>query len=102
MREFRRSPSGEIVDLDDSETYSHLPGNRKDCVDLLFQKIGFTHLYMNYIYPESFTDGKGLEQKNRVHEFISKYVDTDKSGIDDVLWYQEQVFLFQDEIENMC
>ena len=28
--------------------------------------------------------------------------DYGKKNYNNVLWYQEQIFLFQDEIENMC
>ena len=41
-------------------------------------------------------------QRQRVNKLIKDFTDERKNHSTDVLWYQEQLFLFQDEIENMC
>jgi hypothetical protein len=41
-------------------------------------------------------------QKERINELIQYFTDNEKDNRGDVLWFKEQVFIFQCEIENMC
>ena len=90
------------VDLDDPCTYKHLPDTHKALETLFYKEVGYAHLYMYFIYKEAFNADP---QRKRVDALITKFVEgrkmfrTHKEGL---LWLKEQVFIFQDCIENMC
>jgi len=92
---------GEKVDLDDPETYNYLPNNCKDLDKLMFKEIGYALVYVNYFHPE-WSEIGGNEQIKRVHNLIKNFADDRANHYDDLMWLKEQVFIFQDEIENMC
>lgn len=89
------------VDLDDPSTYSHLPRNITELRQLMLSEIGYAHCYMNYWHSDVFGT-TGNEQKIRVENLIKKFAENYKKNYNDILWLQEQIFIFQDEIENMC
>lgn len=108
---------GEIVDLDNSENYSYLPNDIKSLDEKMFCEIGKSLIYMDYFHPEIFskkkkyiinpyTDKKsidcGYQQRQRVYKLIKEFANNRETHYDDVLWYQEQIFIFQEECENMC
>lgn len=90
---------GQEVDLDDPNLYDYLPNDPKSLDDLMFKEIGYALCYMNNFHPEIF---KSHKQKTRVLKMIKNFCDERVNHYEDVSWYQEQVFLFQDEIDNMC
>ena len=108
--------SGLEVDLDDPATYKHLPSDCKVLDDLMFKEIGQAICYMDYFHPEIYRvssssnilnqiHGKGYDtggQRERVMELIKDFCENRQNHYNDVLWLQEQVFLIQDETENMC
>lgn len=109
MREFKCSPYGDVVDLDDPKTYDHLPKTSKELDDLMFCEIGKALVYMDYFHSDWFHKKKktGLmsacsKQRQRINKLIKNFADNRKDHYNDILWYQEQIFLFQDETENMC
>lgn len=89
------------VDLDDPKTYEHLPQNIKELQQKMYSEIGYAYCYMNFWHKNIFGKCDG-GQKKRIELLIKKFTDNKKHNHDNVLWYQEQLFLFQDEIENMC
>lgn len=100
MRKFICSPFGEEVDLDNPDTFSYLPDDAPQLRDLLFKEYGWSQLYMNYLHSDVF--GQDDIQRKRIHDFMKNYSENHLKNYDNVLWLKEQVFLFQDEIENMC
>lgn len=103
MREHRCCPNGEIVDLDNPETYQGLPTDINELRRLMFEKIGYSHCYMNFWHGETFHDELvGRAQIKRVEKLVKGFTENEKANYDNLAWYQEQVFLFEDEIENMC
>lgn len=100
MRKFVCSPYGEEVDLDNPETYSYLPDNANQLRDILFKNFGWSQLYMNYLHPDVFDEND--IQRIRINEFMKKYSENHLKNYENLIWLKEQVFLFQDEIENMC
>lgn len=53
----------------------------------------------------------GYRQRQRVYKLIKNFAENERKHIytedkvqkaKNLMWYKEQVFLFQDEIENMC
>ena len=66
----------------------------------MFENIGYVYCYMNHYHKDSYI--KYPDQKNKVAQMIEYFTSHEKQNRDNVLWYQEQVFLFEDEIENMC
>lgn len=93
---------GEEVDLDNPETFSYLPDDYKSLDDMMFKEIGYALTYMDYFHPGWFTEGKDCGQRKRVMERIKYFTDYRNEHYNDVMWYKEQIFLFQDETENMC
>lgn len=99
MREFVCSPFGEKVDLDNPETYSYLPNTTKELRQIMFAEIGMAYTYMYFWHKDVF---EKCSQKERVDQLIQNFADNERENYSNVLWYQEQIFLFQDETENMC
>ena len=103
MKLFKTSPYGDTVDLNNSETYKHLPSTCKELRNLMLREIGYTQCYMNYWHKDVFDNPKRCaNQKERVNKLITEFSQGDQINRTNLSWYQEQVFLFQDEIENMC
>ncbi len=102
MREFKTSTFGETVDLDDPKTYDYLPDNWNDLDNRMFKNIGWSLVYMDWLYWDIYSVNSGWEQRVRVKELITTFSENRKNHYDDILWMKEQVFLFEDEIENMC
>jgi hypothetical protein len=101
MRKFVCSPFGEEVDLDDSETYDYLPKTIKELRTLMLSEIDYSYCYMNYWHKDIFGINDG-GQKERVKQLVNYFTENESQNYDNILWYQEQIFLFQEETENMC
>ncbi len=86
---------GQTVDLDNPEIYDHLPDNIAMLDAKIFQEIGIFYWYTTYEYPEW-----DQNQKDRAHLLIQRFTSGRKTGT--LLWYKEMLFLFQDELENLC
>lgn len=82
-------------DLDDDETYKHLPKTAKELHECMLKKIGYAFCYFNYL-------NKGWDevQQNRVMKLIEEHCNDWYQ--DDVKVMRERVYMFDDEIENMC
>ena len=118
MRKFKCRPFHDIeVDLDDPETYKDYPQDWSILDDMMFQKIGYAITYMDYLRPEVFPKRKKLFQnpytgetqvdcsylqRQRVYKLINEFAQQRRHHYGNVLWLQEKIFLFEDEIENMC
>lgn len=96
MREFKTA-DGEIVDLDNSETYCYMSDDISKIQFQIQQEIGFYYCYVNYWHPD--WDEK---QEARVEELIKKYANGRRDNRNNLPWHRETLFIFQDEIENMC
>lgn len=90
----------DVVDLDDPNTYSHLPQTTRECDDLMFKEIGYYYCYVNFLHKDLFKSDD--DQILRCLNLIEKFSSERKENYHNLLWYQEQIFLFQDETENMC
>jgi hypothetical protein len=102
MRKFKCRPFRDFeVDLDDPKTYEYLPKNVIDLRQKMFAEIGYAYCYMDFWYEDIFGKRDG-GQRERVMELIKNFTDNEKDNRYNVIWYQEQIFLFQNEIENMC
>lgn len=118
MRKFKERPFRDIeVDLDDPKTYEHLPQRADELADRMYREIGYALTYMDYLHPEIFPKRKkltlnpytdqmeidwGYQQRQRVNKLVKEFAEQRRKHYGDVLWLQEKVFLFEDEIENMC
>lgn len=94
---------GPEVDLDDPKTYMDMPKSIKECNNRLFQEIGYMYLYTNYWNKDIFFSGREYteNQMKRIDEFIINFNKNSMKNTNNLLWWQEQLFLFLDEIENM-
>lgn len=108
MTEFKDRFGG-IHDLDNPDTYEHLPNTIKELDDLMFTRIGYALVYMDYfhldIFPHAYFSGEdnhGYEQRLRVKNLIEKFAKHRRSNWQNLRWFQKQVFLFEWETENMC
>jgi hypothetical protein len=103
MREYKTSLGGIIVNLDDPKTYEDLSKDKKILDEKMFSEIGFALCYMNIWHKDIFGKKKrDGGQKKRVMKMIESFCNERKNHYNDVLWLQEELYLFQDEIENMC
>jgi len=111
MREFKCSPfADDIVDLDDPETYKYLPNSIDELNNKMLQEIGYSLCYMDFWHPDVFFKERGdkekpnwgYEQRQRVYKLIENFTKNRNDNWKNIMWFKEQVFLFQDEIENMC
>lgn len=126
MREFTESLSRHKVDLDDESTYSYLPNTIEELNSRMLKEIGFATCYMDYWhsdvfnkrkkkpndrrwtpeeielgYPDKFTNA-AYYQRQRVYKLIERFTKERKNNLENIMWFKEMVFLFEDEIENMC
>jgi hypothetical protein len=105
MRIFKCRPFGDFdVDLDDPKTYEYLPDTTKELRQIMLSEIGYSHCYLNYWHKD---DGFGNRKTNgnqirRIESLIKNFTENERDNYNNVMWYKEQIFLFQDEIENMC
>jgi len=93
---------GKQHDLDDPQTYVFYPDDCDVLDKLMFKDIGFALVYYKYFHPDSLNDITVKEQMNRIDKLIETFCKDRKNNYKNILWYKEQLFLFQDEIENMC
>lgn len=101
MRIFRVSPFGEEVDLDNPELYKYLPDNADELRNIFYREVGYSYIYMNYFHYNNEKDIWDSQRKN-IEIMIKDFSDNFKKKYNDIMWLKEKVFLFQDEIENMC
>jgi len=117
MRFYVTSFDSRVVNLDDRDLYNNLPDNVRELDDMMFKEIGSALCYMNNFYPDVFHTKKtykinpytnkreldgGYAQRLRVLKLIEHFCVERKNHYNDVLWLQEQLYLFMDETENMC
>lgn len=120
MRKYR-SRFGE-VDLDSPKTYKEYPNDLKELDKLMFREIGYALVYMDYFRKEHFPNERqkprmvshpyvkkkidianvSYSQRQRVYKLIKNFAKERKNNYGNKKWYKEQIFLFQDETENMC
>jgi hypothetical protein len=110
MRKFTTAMFGD-VDLDDPKIYEYLPKTTTELDKQMFTEIGMAICYMNYWHLDWFpkkqpTDSplldSGYKQRKRVMKLIKQFCAERRNNYENLQWYQEQVFIFQDETENMC
>lgn len=87
-----------VVDLDDPKTYDFMSLKTEGDIDIQIQReIGFAHCYFNY-----WNKDWDKSQIERVEILIERYTRERKDNYGNVMWFKEMLFLFQDEMENMC
>jgi hypothetical protein len=98
--------SGQTVDLDNPETYKHLPTDLEELRNLMLREIGYYHCYVKYWHKDIFKGEEkfksGDAQIKRVKKLIKNFTENEGDNRNNVIWCQEQIYLFQDETENMC
>jgi hypothetical protein len=100
-------PHGGEVDLDDAATYEDLPKTCDELTTRMWKEIGYALSYMDFIHRDSFPlDNK---QRIRVTALVARFwregheeAADNALNCSNVRWLQEQIFVFEDEIENMC
>ena len=112
MREFSTAFNGK-VDLDNPETYKHLPEGVRKLDSMMFLKIGEALVYMDYFHPDIFPkketgtkgnwhDNAGFYQRKRVEKLIKHFAENRGDNWENEVWFKEQIFVFEEETENMC
>lgn len=87
-------------DLNDPTTYDYLPKNLEELRRLMWYEIGFALWYMDYHMPDVYVIGD--LQRVDIELLIRKFTDERRKNCQNVKWWQEQIFVFQCKIENMC
>lgn len=90
-------PFGPEVDLDNPDTYKHLPDTLKELDDRFLKEIGYTQCYFKYFHP--YWDKKQIK---RVEILIKEYCENRRVWWDNIPLFKEKLYLFENEIENMC
>lgn len=101
-----RTAHGEMVDLDDPETYRaetwEIYKKVHEIRAYLWGEIGKSFVYMDFMHPHM-----GFEkQRERVaqfafilaHEFHNRHDDTEENR----RWWRKLTYKFLDEVENQC
>lgn len=103
------SSFGEEFDLDNPDTYKHLPDDLNKLDNMMFKEIGQALVYMDYFRKELFLkkddyyhNSGGFNQRQRIKKLIKDFSENRHKNYKNKMWYKEQIFLFQDETENMC
>lgn len=99
MRKYKTAFHGE-VDLDDPKTYELLPQDCDLIIKRMFYEIGYAYCYMRYFHWNAYKDGSS--QKVYVEIGIKHFCEGLEQNRNNLIWLQEQLFKFLDEIENMC
>lgn len=103
MRKYKCNPFQEQeVDLDNPKTYEYLPNTITELRQIMLSEIGYSYCYMNFWHSDIFDNNIDSGQKNRVNLLIEDFTKNEKENYNNIMWYKEKIFLFQDEIENMC
>lgn len=126
MRKYKQSFNRKEVDLDDQNIYKYLPDTIDELNFRMLREIGYATCYMDYWHPDIFNKRKrrpilegfneeqisqgypdglansGYYQRQRVYKLIENFTKNRTDNWGNILWFKEQVFLFEDEIENMC
>ena len=104
MRKYKPAFAKE-VDLDDPKTYDYI---KEDTIEGLEQKmfaeIGMSVCYMHIYMPDIFVVKNRSGQKDRVWVLMKKFWNGRLKAHreNNIMWFKEQIFLFQDETENQC
>jgi len=96
---------GSKVDLDDPKTYKNILDGTDDTTALdkhMFSDIGYALCYMKHMHPNSFRFSYGNTQKKRVKKLIEKFCNRRYKNTGNPMWFKKMIFIFEDEIENMC
>ena len=101
MRNYVTSPHGDMFDLDNPKTFEYLPNVIKELRDLMFREVGYFYCYFNF-WHKDFKRLQECGQRERVENLIKDFTENEKQHYEDIVWYKEQVFIFQDAIENLC
>lgn len=131
MRKYKEHFDGREVDLDNDSTYDYLPKTANELEDRMYREIGKALVYMDYLpsrkdcYPKRKLKPKfaplsdwgikgkkgekrvdynncGWYQRQRIYKLIKNFAENRHNHYGDVKWLREQVYLFEDECENMC
>lgn len=123
MRTFTQKFSGFVVDLDDPSTYDYIGSDDVNVLnDIMLSRIGYSICYMDYWNKNIFAtepkvpemmeykgrmvdiniENVGYQQRIRVNSLIEDFTKNRSKNWENPLWFKEQIFIFDDETENMC
>lgn len=104
MRKFSsNSFSDREVDLDDPKTFDYLPDSINELREIMFSKIGYAYCYLNYRHKDYLGNRKiNGKQIRRIEKLVKNFTENELDNLNNIMWFKEQIFLFQDEIENLC
>src|SRR5687767_3048817 len=94
---------GPEVDLDDPETYKRLPQTVPGVLEKLYKEVGYARLYVLGVHD--FTSSEcGRAQLERIAKLESEIAGFFGGRLyqQSLIFWQEKLFVFEDEIENMC
>ena len=91
-------------DLNDPKTYrncSYKNFNSTKLIELIYQKIGYAKMYVEYFHPD--WDKKQVQEIEKMLFWLGKelhnhFRDTPESRF----WLRKWLFMFEDLTENMC
>lgn len=100
MARFFQPVIGPPEDLDDPKTYARFPQTIRDVQEALWRKIGYAAVY---VIAHQFSESEcGQKQIDRIGVLVEAVAKGQEQRGKPLIWWQEQLYLFEDEIENMC
>jgi len=105
-----RTEHGDLVDLDDPETYRaeiwEIYKKVSELRHYLWGEIGRSFVYMDYLMHDSKWPDAYDKQRKRVVEFAkifaSEFHNRGKDDEENRLWWRKLTYKFLDEVENQC
>lgn len=99
MRKFQ-PVIGREVDLDDPATYTQLPQTIRGVLDNLYGEIGYAMLYILGDHWSVHSPDQ-CARVNAMVKDIAKHWN-ERPRTQPLIFWQEKLYLFMDETENMC
>lgn len=93
---------GKEHDLDNQDTFNNYPDEHNILIKTMYEKIGYSIIYTTYFYPEFGKEKYGKLQINRINKLIKYFSENLMNNYTNTIWLKEQLFLFEDETENLC
>lgn len=101
-----RTAHGDLVDLDDPETYraEHWEIYKKvhELREYLWAEIGKSLVYMEFLHPHSDWGKQAERVRQFAFFFANEFHNRGQDNEENRLWWRKLTYRFLDEVENQC
>lgn len=103
--EFRTS-WGDVVDLDDPNTYRaahwRLYVSTHQLRGFLWGEMGKSLIYMDYMHDPEIWEAQRKRVVGMIQDFVGYFWEAWEDTSENRLWWKKKVYRFLDEVENQC